>query len=823
MAEQITYLIIGNGIAGVTAAEILRIEDSAATIGVIADDPFPVYYRPALKDYLAGRVREGKLWARPSSFYQDQNILFLADRVVGIQPGQHTVQLQSKKKVSYQKLLLANGARPATLKCPGRNLNGVTTLRTVADYQAVLQQLNQVKRVVVSGSGTLALETVETLRHRGFAVSHLLRKRTLWSDVLDATASDLVLQQELRDGVDVSFGEEIIEITGEGGQVNGVITSLGRRIECEMVLIAIGIEPIIDFIKPAGITCGRGVRVDSKMRTNVADIYAAGDVLETTIEAGTGRSRVLGQWYPAIQQARAAAYSMLDLLENDRPFNASTFYNATFLYGLEFASVGLTNASGYQEIVADPKPRNYRKVLLKDAVPVGMIALGDRKQALAFKRAIDNRVSLLPVLPRLFEDDFKLKDWLDSQGVPPPLLGVTRAGDTVVRKAAFATRTDSVKDVEKTVEVSMSTYNTQQSTERTEAILVHIGDPGLPLRLSETSLSQTKVMTIGRQAGVHLLVDEASVSRRHAEISYVNGQYVLRDLGSTNGTFVNDVRLAPSSARALTQNDQLRIGNIVKFRFLVRTLNLGMPSATVSLDSSGAVGVTKLNEIDPALRDVPLGQPVLNSDGSLQPPGSANAVPASVVATFKEAPALIIMPDDATRGGGVPPQVYLLRPGKRIMIGREEGNDIELADVVVSRRHAEIFPGPDGFYIRDLGSSNGVMVNQTKIDNPYRLSHGDRIMLGGTMIFFVDLQAGQEKTALVPALVGQAGQAVAAGGVNSASRANSNMTQRVQGPPVERVRLQSGEHLVICRKCGVANTVVARFCAGCSAPLPRSS
>src|SRR5690348_8949301 len=148
MAEQ--YVVIGNGIAGVTAAEILRTEDASAEITVIADDPFPVYYRPALKDYLAGRVREGKLWARPPSFYQDQNILFLADRVVGIQPGQHTVQLQSKKRVGYQKLLLANGARPATLKCPGRNLNGVTTLRTVADYQAVLQQLNQVKRVVVS-------------------------------------------------------------------------------------------------------------------------------------------------------------------------------------------------------------------------------------------------------------------------------------------------------------------------------------------------------------------------------------------------------------------------------------------------------------------------------------------------------------------------------------------------------------------------------------------------------------------------------------------------------------------------------------------------
>jgi len=217
MAEQLSYLIIGNGIAGVTAAEILRAEDSAADITVIADDPFPVYYRPALKDYLAGRVREDKLWARPTSFYQDQRIRFLSERVVGIQVGQHSVQLQNGRQVGYSRLLLANGARPSTLKCPGLDLAGVTTLRTVADYQMVQSRLGSVRRVVVTGSGTLALETIETLRHRGFQVVHLLRRRTLWSEVLDVTASDLVLQQERRDGVDVRIEEEIAEVTGTIG------------------------------------------------------------------------------------------------------------------------------------------------------------------------------------------------------------------------------------------------------------------------------------------------------------------------------------------------------------------------------------------------------------------------------------------------------------------------------------------------------------------------------------------------------------------------------------------------------------------------------
>ncbi len=420
MVERQSYVIVGNGIASVTATEILRSEDSAADVTVIADDLFPVFYRPALKDYLAGRVMEDKLWARPNSFYQDTNIRFISDRIVGIQAGSHVVQLQSGRQVSYRRLLLAHGARVSRLNCPGVNLNGVHTLRTIADYQAVQNRLNLARRIVVSGSGTLALETIETLRHRGFKVTHLLRRQTLWSDVLDATASDLVLQQERRDGVDLRLEEEIAEITGTQGQVSGVVTNKGARIPCEIVILAIGIEPNIEMVRQSGIACGRGVQVDASMRTSVPDIYAAGDILETANPI-TGQTRVIGQWYPAIQQARAAALSMLDVLDQSQPFHSSSFYNATFLYGLEFASVGLTQlprqTHGYQEIVADPQPRVYRKVILKDGVVVGALSLGDRQGMLLLKRAIDHGVNLTPVASRLFASDFNLKAWVSNQAL----------------------------------------------------------------------------------------------------------------------------------------------------------------------------------------------------------------------------------------------------------------------------------------------------------------------------------------------------------------------------------------------------------------------
>lgn len=735
MAEQ--YVVIGNGIAGVTAAEILRAEDAGAEITVIADDPFPVYYRPALKDYLAGRVREDKLWARPASFYQDQCIRFLSERVIGIQAGQHLVQLQGGRQIGYNHLLLACGARASRLSCPGMDLAGVTTLRTVADYQAVQQRLQQAKQIVVSGSGTLALETIETLRHRGYRVTHLVRRRTLWSEILDSTASDLVTQQERRDGVDVRVEEEIAEITGKDGQVSGVVTTSGARIACELVLIAIGVEPITDFIKSSGIPCERGVRVDQAMRTAAPDIYAAGDVLETT-DAASGRRRVIGQWYPAVQQARAAAYSMLGLLDTSQPFQASTFYNATFLYGLDFASAGLTqiprDARGYQEIVADPQPRVYRKVLLKAGVPVGMLALGERTGALAFKRAIDHKVNLASIAEKLVAPDFKLNDWLDRQGVPPAILGVSREGAVAAKQVV--SRETALRGVAPQPELAG------------EAFLVLAEMPGenwpAGQRAEKIRLSATRITTVGRQAGVSLLIDHSSVSRRHAEISSVDGQYVVRDLGSSNGTFVREKRLEAGSTQVLRPDDQIRFGK-VSYRFQVEE-----PEKAAGRDSQATIiNKTRLvvratGFFDPAAAgQVPVAsaQPLLNADGSLLLPGAREAIPARDMEALKAAPALIALLHGR-------PRLIPLRPGKAISLGRDRGNEVALPDMSASRKHAEVFCGTDGFYVRDLESSNGVMVNSTRIESPYHLAHGDRLLIGGTTLYFMQLASAPGEGAL---------------------------------------------------------------------------
>ncbi len=712
MSTQSSFVIIGNGIAGMTAAEVLRTEDAACSITIVADDPYPVYYRPALKDYLGGRLPEEKLWARPSTYYREQRIRFVPARVMALDTRQHVAHLHDGKRLAYDRLLLANGARPRTLSCAGLDLAGVSTLRSIADYQEVLRRLPQVNRVVVVGSGTLALESAETLRHRGYEVTHLLRGRTLWSEVLDPVASDMVLQEERRDGIDVRLGEEVREIVGRNGQVSAVITTAGERISCELVLIAIGIEPLVDFVRAAGIVCGRGVKVDGGMRTSDQHVYAAGDVIETSDEY-TGRTRVLGQWMPAIQQAQVAAYSMLGLLSPQHPFYPGSqhaarsaylnYYNSTLLYGLDFVSVGMTtrpNAPGYKEVIAEAQARNYRKVILKQDVIVGALLLGRRTNAMAFKRAIDHRVNLANIADRLFQDDFDLDDWLDQQHIPAPTLNIAKS-------ASNEGYTRSIVD---TPTLSGEEYATSVVAREFDALLAPVLHPKISLTTGEIQLNtfeQGAVVSIGRQAGVTLLLEHLSVSRLHAEITCTGGVYVLRDKGSSNGTFVNNAALEAGKTYTLRHHDRLRFGD-VEFRFELRYRQSASSQETVATRARFILG----EETDPHA-------------------SVSHIIPDSVLRSLPQTPTLVLIGRDRNT-----PRMVSLEWGRRYSIGRDATNTIALNDTSVSRYHAEVFSAPDGFYVRDVQSRYGVFVNRMKINNAHHLAHGDRITLGDTLVYF---------------------------------------------------------------------------------------
>jgi len=388
-------------------------------------------------------------------------------------------------------------------------------------------------------------------------------------------------------------------------------------------------------------------------------------------------------------------------------------------------------------------------------------------------------VNLSPISSQLFKQDFKLREWLDREGVPPPLLGTSRKGAMQQERFAKGSTTGAT---------------IQRPQLPLEAALV----PSAERAQAATLLSQNKVMEVGRQAGSYLLIDHESVSRRHAEISFVNEYYALRDLGSSNGTFVNEARLEAGKVHILKPDDRVCFGKIL-FTFQVKEAELANDAKT-RLRSQSLPGKTALHDLttgfyDPDGRDTsspytPSGQPILHADGSLLLPGATQALPADVVATLKKEPALIII----TTGS---PHVVHLKQGKRITLGRDKTCNIALADVAISRKHAEVVAGPNGFYIRDLGSANGVRVNQIKIDNPYLLAHSDRISIGGTVIFYMNLQQEDYANALA-----STGQGTPAQGHKDAIVSDAKDAVNI-----------------VCHQCGASNFGVARFCATCGTPL----
>lgn len=398
---------------------------------------------------------------------------------------------------------------------------------------------------------------------------------------------------------------------------------------------------------------------------------------------------------------------------------------------------------------------------------------------------------------------------------------------------------------------------TQSLSATREALLAQIVDPAWPKHINETPLSPEHSLRIGRQAGVHLMLEEGSVSREHAQIIYAGGNYLLQDLGSTNGTFVNEQRLSPARPYVLQANDVLRFGNIIRMQFLVRTTSyssrIPSPRSAESKQIVGEASPSSTTQRDYAELDEPelqrtTGLAVLNADGTLSAPGGVEPLPALMVAQLQKAPALVITDSSAPKG--TIPEVHFLNPGKRTKIGREKDNDIVLTDPAISRHHAEVYMQVDGFYICDLQSSYGTRVNQTQLKQPFRLSHSDRIKLGSTRLYFIDLQAGKEQTQKldVPGLLDEPARTrppVRPSGLDESARTrppgkirpadkttnqvvratgtregqnisqNQNVNQNVDAFIPTPAQLS----ITICPNCGIANIRSARFCASCSFTL----
>src|SRR5215475_239378 len=343
-AGQDPMVIIGGGLAGGNAAATLREEGFRGRVVVISREPGVPFGRPPLsKTYLRSEETLEDWYVRPPGWYADHDVeLLTGSRVAVIDTAARTVAFAEGQELNYQKLLLATGGQNRRLEVPGDQLPGIHYLRTVAECDAIKAEVAPDRRAVVVGMGFIGCEVAASLTQLGVRVTGILPGRVPLERVLGPEVGALVAAIHRANGVTVLSGEEVVGFDGDD-RVAAVVTASGKRIECDFVVVGVGITVDIPRVTGSPVALTRGVLADEWCRTSAPDVYAAGDVANQ-LHPLFGRVRV-EHYNNAEKQGVAAARSMLG--SDARYDYVHTFWSDQYDHKIEYVG----HASTWDEFV----------------------------------------------------------------------------------------------------------------------------------------------------------------------------------------------------------------------------------------------------------------------------------------------------------------------------------------------------------------------------------------------------------------------------------------------------------------------------------------
>jgi 3-phenylpropionate/trans-cinnamate dioxygenase ferredoxin reductase subunit len=360
MADR-TFVIAGGGMAGAKAAETLREEGFDGRVVLVGSEAERPYERPPLsKEYLRGEA-DAKPHVHDESFYAEHDIELLTSTTVeGIDPAASVVALAGGELLAFDRLLIATGARPRRIALPGAELDGVLTLRTIADSEAIRARIESGGRLVTIGAGWIGAEVAASARQRGCEVTILDMAQLPLERVLGAEVGAIYRDIHADHGVQFSGGTAIEAIEG-AGSVTGVRLAGGRRIEADFVVVGVGVEPRTELAEAAGIAIDNGILVDEHLQTSAPGIFAAGDVANARHPFYDARIRV-EHWANALNQGPAAARNMLG---GGEPYDRLPyFFSDQYDVGMEYTGY----ATAWDQVVfrGDPQRREFIAFWLRD-------------------------------------------------------------------------------------------------------------------------------------------------------------------------------------------------------------------------------------------------------------------------------------------------------------------------------------------------------------------------------------------------------------------------------------------------------------------------
>jgi nitrite reductase (NADH) large subunit len=396
----VKYIIIGNGVAGTTAAEHIRKLDQEGEITILTDEATPFYSRIRLIQYLAKEAEEQDIVIHKKEWYEQRSIrLLLNNPVAEIDRDKKQVVNSSGNSIEYDRLLIATGGISFVPPISGSHKKGVFTLRTINDANEIMNFAEGVKKVILIGGGVLGLEAGNSLRKTGHEISVVEFFPRLLPRQMDAAGAEVLKPQMEGMGFSFYLGAKTKEITGtEKG--DGLLLEDGSRLEGDLIIISAGIRPQAELARKLGLTVNKGVIVNDRMETEIEDIYAAGDLIEH-------KDRFYGIWHASEKQGEVAGTNMAG---GDAVYEGTTMSNVLKVVGIDLAAAGDIDAEGeYESIVhQDMKKFIYRKLVIKDSVLSGCILLGDISGYKKILTAIEQKRNVSGMKEKLDQWDLSL-------------------------------------------------------------------------------------------------------------------------------------------------------------------------------------------------------------------------------------------------------------------------------------------------------------------------------------------------------------------------------------------------------------------------------
>ena len=370
------YVIIGASAAGCKAAETLRRYAPDSPIIVISEEAQPLYSRPLLTYLLSGEVSREKVWLKGQDYFREWALdPVLGEPVTRVDPEGHAVHLLGGQAISYDRLLIASGARPRLLGLRGEDLGGVYTLRTLADWQRLEAGLPPAGKVVVVGAGAIGLKTAEALTRRGLQVVLVEAAAHALPRVLDPTAASLLHAAVTGMGIELIYHAWPEAIWGEHGQVRALTLNEGREIPCQAVLFSIGVAPNVEFLAGTNLAGPEGIPVNQRLGTTDPDILAAGDCAHS-YHLLTGKRAGYHIWPAAVAQGRIAG---ANLAGAGLTYDGLLPQNSLSLRGFHIITGGLGPQDTEDcEIVSafNLTRSHYRRLAYRDGRLVGLTLVG---------------------------------------------------------------------------------------------------------------------------------------------------------------------------------------------------------------------------------------------------------------------------------------------------------------------------------------------------------------------------------------------------------------------------------------------------------------